>query len=434
MRDWTNITIHNNTFGEWSVINIGKTSNPGVCEFSRNFITKLAPGSLNFNHSSCKFRELSFFTLCNCNIDWLEKLSPMKLIGESFCRVDDTLKHCFNSTTFSVQRYIEQVCDNKTKQLDCMKNMNLKKVEGKFISPDEIRRTTKKYIMVAVICITFLIAVIITLVVYFACKKCCGNKEDSDDYLLNGRVKRSKTFSDDDRKIIINTLDTMKLTESHALYNRVYQHTKKLMDGGLDETEKVMCIGEIVRALHERQNPGSDYVAFTDILYKQLRPVESAPPESELEEMTTANNDTNMALERQTSHNNEHIYAEPQLCGAQKPLLNNDYSLPMDKDLPMEALPLYSEPIRKAKTPPEPLPRMATPYAIGNATNIVQLTPSDAMTIESPPTTILTAITGTTPKQNLPDILYQSVNNNNKFNSKNKRRENESTEINPQLV
>lgn len=430
MRDWTNITIHNNTFGEWSVINIGKTTNPEVCEFSRNFITKLDPGSLNFNHTSCKFKELSFFTLCSCNIDWLEKLSPVKLIGESFCRVDDTLRSCFNSTTFSVQRYLEQVCDNKATQLDCMKNMNLKKVEGKFISPDEITRSTKKYIMVGVIfLICFLIAVIITLVVYFACKKCCGNKKDSEDYLLNGRVKRSKTFSDDDRRIIINTLDTMKLTESHALYDRVYQHTKKLMDGGLNETEKVVCIGEIVHALHEKQNSRTDYVAFTDILYKQLRPMESAPPESELEEMTTAN-DTNIALERQasSSHNNEHIYAEPQLCGAQKPLLNNDYSLPMDKDLQMEALPLYSEPIRKPKIPPEPLPRMATPYAIGNATNIVQLTPSDAMIIESPATT-----TGTTPKQNLPDILYQSVNNNNKLN-KSKRRENESTEINPQLV
>lgn len=432
MRDWTNITIHNNTFGEWSVINIGKTSNPETCVFSRNFITKLAPGSLNFNHTSCKFRDLSFFTLCSCTVvEWLDKLSTQSLISESFCRVDDTLRHCFNSTTFSIQRYVEQVCESKAKQLDCVKNMNLKKIEGKFISPDEIRRTTKKYIMVAVISITFLIAVIITFVVYFACKKCCSGKEDSEVYLLSGRVKRSKTFSDDDRKIIINTLDNMKLNESHAFYTHVYQHTKKLMDGGLDETEKVVCIGEIVRALHESQNSGTDYVAFTDILYKQLRPMESAPPESELDEMTAVN-DTNAALERQTSHNNEHIYAEPQLCGVQKPLLNNDYSLPMDKDLQMEALPLYSEPIRKTQktTPPEPLPRMATPYAIGNATNIVQLTPSDAINLES---SVTSSNTGTVPKQNLPDILYQSVNNNKKLN-KNRHHELESTEITPQLV
>ncbi|XP_063705062.1 uncharacterized protein LOC134834357 [Culicoides brevitarsis] len=429
MRDWTNITIHNNTFGEWSVINIGKTSNPETCVFSRNFITKLAPGSLNFNHTSCKYRELSFFTLCNCNTEWLDKLSPVKLIGESFCRVDDALKHCFNSTTFNVQRYLDQVCDTKAKQLDCMKNMNLKKVEGKFISPEEIRETTKMYILIGIIGVLFLIAVIFTLVVYFACKKCCSGKEETEDYLLTGRSKRAKTFSDEDRKIIINTLDTMKLTESHALYSRVYNHTQKLMDGGLDETEKVLCIGEIVHALNEKQNHTSDYIAFTDILSRQLRPMESAPPESELDDITLEEtNDVN--IQRQSHHNNEHIYAEPQLlCGAQKPLLNNDYSLPMDKD--NEALPLYSEPIRKIKSPPEPLPRMATPYAIGNATNIVQLTPTDAMIIESP-TAGGTNITHKS-QQNLPDILYQSVNNNNKKFSTTTRR-NESTEVTPPRV
>uniref|UniRef100_A0A336K525 CSON001504 protein n=1 Tax=Culicoides sonorensis TaxID=179676 RepID=A0A336K525_CULSO len=437
MRDWTNITIHNNTFGEWSAINIGKTTNPDTCVFSRNFITKLASDSLNFNHSSCKLRDISFFNLCSCNVEWLEKLSPVKLIGESFCRVDETLKHCFNSTTFSIQRYLEQVCDSKTKQLDCMKNMNVKKIEGKFISPDEIRKTSKEIMIICVLGIACLLALIITLVVFFACRKSCGKSDDSENYLLTGRVKRSKTFSDDDRRIIINTLDTMKLTETHALYNRVYQNTKKLMDGGLDEADKVLCIGEIVRALHERQNPSTDYVAFTDILYKQLRPIESAPPESEVEDMTTIN-DTNIEIERQTSHNNEHIYAEPQLCGAQKPLLNNDYALPMDKDL-QEALPLYSEPIRKVKTPPEPLPRMATPYAIGNATNVVQLTPSDAISIESPTTTTFlpsSTKNANSSKQNLPDILYQSVNNNNNNKSKfnNNRHENESTEIHPQHV
>lgn len=435
MRDWTNITIHNNTFGEFSAISVSKTTNPGVCVFSRNFITTLPPGGLNFNHSSCKFKEISFFNLCNCNFDWLKKLGPIDISSESFCRVDDTLKHCFNSTIFNIRRYIDQVCDTKSKHLDCMKNMNVNRIEGKFIPPEEIRKTTTKYIMIAAISIVILLTVIISLVVYFACKKYCSNKDDPEMYLLNGRVKRPKIFSDHDLDIITNTLGTMKLNESHAVYSHIYQNTKKLMDGKLDEPEMVDCIGAIVRTLNEGRTPCQEYVAFTNILYRLLRPAESAPTEQELEDQTTLNTD-NITIPR---GNHEHIYAEPQLCGSQKPLLNHDYSLPMDRD--NETLPLYSEPIRKVKSP-EPLPRMATPYAIGNATNVVQLSPAETMLVSA--NTNVEYPNSSTSKPNLPDILYQSVNTNFKRNNKNQNNNNQSstssssgilqTEVSPQIV
>lgn len=312
-------------------------------------------------------------------------------------------------------RFLNQVCDPNSKEFDCLKNMSVKKVEGSFISPEEIRKNTTKYILIAAVCISVLLCILVVLVIYFACKRCCGKKEEQETFLLRSAattLKRPKPFSDDDRRIIINTLDTMKLTETHALYNRVYQHTKKLLDGGLDETEKVICIGEIVRALNECEHPAADYIAFTDILYKQLRPEESAPPQYEVEDPNSGAISMVTNLDGIRPHN-EHIYAEP-IC-VRKPLLNNDYSLPVDRD-GEEPLPVYSEPIRKIvtsehQTLPPPGPKMATPYAIGSATNVTQYVPQQTtfLTLPTPSTSPKMPPDVPSHSQNLPDILYQSI-------------------------
>lgn len=402
IRDWSNIHITDNTFGEFSAIEVGKTANPGACTFGHNFITSPTKGSLKFNHTACRFYEISFYKQCGCSLNWLKDLTPMDLRNEVYCQVDNTLKHCFNSTTFNVKRFIQEVCDPKTKTLDCMKNMNVKKVEGNFISPEEIRKNTTKYILIAAIGISALLCVLVLLVIYFACKRCCSKKEDQETYLLRTpTIKRghSQTFSDDDQKIIFNTLDTMKLSESHALYSRVYQYTKKLLDGCQDEVEKVICIGEILRALNECESTQADYVGFTAVLNKQLRPTPEAPPEYEVEDTIRPQMPIPEQIVPRNHHNHpEHIYAEP-VC-LRKPLLNNDYSLPLDRDNE-EPLPVYSEPIRKFHKPETMQSnKMATPYAIGNATGTE--IPSNSQEQQHQH------------QQNLPDILYQSVGQNNK--------------------
>lgn len=340
VKDWSNISIYNNTFGNYNRLNIGKTVNPVQCIHERNFITEPQPGSLELTNNFCQLKDISFYHACTCNMEWINILTTENIQLQSYCRVDDTLKFCFNTTTLNVQKYYDDVCDYSEKQVDCIKNKNMKKIEGSFIKPEEIdgnKRDNRLYYMIILYVIGSLL--LITFVIILV-QKYCSRRPSNDvrgcdtiTTMTTYSMKNSKSFSNEDRIIINKTLEKMKMTQSAEQYEQVYNHTKRLLDENLSETDKVITIGEIVRTLGECENTGEDFVAFTDILYRHLAPKDNndpvyAEPTLPRPQMTELNDTV------------DHIYAEP--SSVQQPLLTNEYAFPIDKN---EKISVYAEPI-----------------------------------------------------------------------------------------
>lgn len=333
---WINVQFLNNSFGEFNYFTLERTQSPEVCKFHGNSVTFPAIRSFSFfQHKECSLSETSFNKLCICDEHWLKELYFQdydKLIKESYCTIDETLKYCFNATTFNVKMYMQQVCDEKTRTIDCSRSQKEKKVQPHFVSPDEIESLQYndyyQYVIIGIGIIVLLVIIILSIVF---CKVCSRRQSDSSgDVISNASFtmthKPSKAFSKDDKKIIHQTLDKIKEKQSPEMYEAVFIHTKKLLDGNFTETEKVLTIGEIVRQLNECENSGDDFVAFTDILYRHLAPSTSPTPHETIYAEPSAPQEGTTILEATGSP--DHIYAE--LTSAAQPLLVNEYSAPMD--------------------------------------------------------------------------------------------------------
>lgn len=348
IQDWQNLTISNNKFGDFNRPLIDHTANPVHCSFHDNFITKANEQSLNFSTTHCQIKDIFFMEPCTCNLEWLKKLTTMDIRAQSFCKIDSLLKPCFNTSLFNVLKYESDICDYSKTRLDCMKNKVIKKIDDNFIDPNDIKDTkayvTFIYIIIGCVILLIIISVILAIVI----KKILKSRtitipvSEMNAVAFNGTLKNSKSFSNDDRIIINQTLDNMRTKYPPEKYDQVYNNTKKLMEGNLTETEKVLTIGEIVRCLGECESTGEDFVAFTDILYKHLAPKDTNqndPVYSEPVLTETIEPDIYNTPDGQT--NLDHIYAEPH--SVQQPLLKNEYSAPVDKNEYQTNF--YSEPI-----------------------------------------------------------------------------------------
>lgn len=362
--DWTNVSITNNSFGEFNYFTIEKSTTSKVCQFHANSITLPAIRSFSFTqHPTCTLSEISFDKPCTCDETWLKELYFQdydKLLHESYCRIDETLKFCFNTTIFNVKMYKQQVCDESTRTIDCSRSQKEKKVVPHFVSPNEIESVQYndyyQYILTGVVVVVLLVVIILSIVFCKVCKRQSGSSADvvsNNSFTMTH--KPSKTFTKEDKMIIHQTLQKIKEKQTPEIYEEILIYSKKLMEENFTETEKVLTIGEIVRRLNDCENSGDDFVAFTDILYRHLAPNASntpvetiyAEPSGPLEGITVI----------EAPGTSDHIYAE--LTSAAQPLLVNEYSAPMDLSDSH-----YSEPVQVTQKDNTRI--LITPYAIGN--------------------------------------------------------------------
>ncbi|XP_053688406.1 uncharacterized protein LOC128737730 [Sabethes cyaneus] len=397
--DWTSVIITNNSFGEFNYFTIEKSTTSKSCQFHANSITKPAKRSLSFTqHPTCTISEISFNKNCTCDETWLEDLlfrDYDKLLRESYCRIDETLKFCFNATIFNVKMYIQQVCDESTRTIDCARSQKEKKVVPHFVSPNEIESVQYndyyQYILIAIAIVVVLVVIILSIVF---CKVCKRESSTSADVISNHSFtmthKPSKSFTKEDKVIVHQTLEKIKEKQTPEVYEEILNYSRKLMEGNFTETEKVLTIGEIVRRLNDCENSGDDFVAFTDILYRHLAPSTSNTPLETIYAEPSGPVEGTTVIEAPAT--SDHIYAE--LTSAAQPLLVNEYSAPMDLSDSH-----YSEPVQI--TQKDNTRTLITPYAIGN--NIG----STVQQQQQQPTT----------SRNLPDILNSNSGTSSSSNN-----------------
>lgn len=343
------------------------------CLFEGNFITNPQPGSLNFTERKCIIREISFYKQCICKFDWLDELSSRDLKSEAYCQLDESLKYCFNTSIINVLKYQNEVCDYSKDALDCVKSIHrMKKIEGNFVKPEELenspwdRKDKLIYILIGI----FVLIVISACLFVIAHKiirrrqsailitenastnqnqhSNLGGNVNSDGIIGGTTLKEMKVFSNEDRRIINQTLEIMKQKYSQDIFELVYKNTQILLKGNITEIQRVKTIGDIVHKLGECENAGEDFVAFTDILYKHLGGGNTNQLDPVYAEPTLPNNHNNVDDQQGNNTdgqtNIDHIYAEPN--SVQQPLLTNEYASPADRN---ELVDLYSEPISNDK-------------------------------------------------------------------------------------
>lgn len=298
-------------------------------------------------------------SVCKCSqfSDWLKELSSVDLRSVTYCQVDVALRSCLNSSLVNVLKFENDVCNESTKTLDCDRKKVTTKIEGSFIHPNDINERKIDVKLISIIGGCSLLFIFILIGICILVKKIYRARPItiplSDMTVPNnlGSMKQSKSFSNDDRDIINQTMEIIKEKQCAERYDQIYNNTKKLLGGNLTELDKVTTIGEIVRNLEECENTGSDFVAFTDILYKHLAPKDNNQNDPIYSEPNLHNrrNDDDEEVEEEEenafSRDNhqmglDHIYAEPN--SVQQPLLTNEYALPIDRS---DQTNLYTEPV-----------------------------------------------------------------------------------------
>lgn len=382
VNEWSNVTVENNHFGDYQQIGVEYTKNPLVCLFANNYITKTTRGSLNFKDPRCRVRQISFSQLCTCDSSYFRNVAYNDLRAEIFCRIDETLAHCFNATLFNVQAYEREICDDKAERIDCIKNRANTKPDGFFVDLNLFKHKEKMlYLYLAAGALLIIVGIGLFICLVRHCARQHRKRIDDGpmrDIMLNESIqpnsmtttlkplttmsRRDPSFSGSDLMIIQQTLQMMKQKYPPEIYDQVHNNTTKLVGGNLTESDKVLTIGEIIRNLVECENAGTDFVAFTDILYNHLdstdnhvgQPVVAVAPPiyfeptarhgEETEPFPTNDNGYALPGPTSTAPLGEHIYAEP--IHLQQPLLRNEYTVPIDRHDSVSNL--YTEPIARA--------------------------------------------------------------------------------------
>lgn len=387
----SSITIMNNTFGNFDAMTLEGSSNMS-CSIFHNKFTIIEPNSFKQVTRKCVYKKMIFHENCQCKFTaWLsgffDRSTSLKDIElESYCRLnnDDVLMRCLNAETVKYEQYYDQICSKTAKRktkLNCGK-VKVDKIATTFVDPKILSDDFDymdyiEYIVGGVICLFILLCFCIIV----SKKKRPIRHEDNynptnitfhhtDLMHLNqsegppsyeASLRSTKSFSNHDRIIIKQTLETMKQKQPQEKYELVQNNTHRLLHEHLNEYEKVKIIGDIVQTISDCENAGEDFVAFTDILYKHLAPDTTTTVRS-----TTAlrlNQQTNadqlysepvlpQAIRHPSKTNSEHIYAEPTMLTQQQTmvplLLANNYSNPLDSNANNATSNnnnLYSEPV-----------------------------------------------------------------------------------------
>lgn len=433
IKDWDNITIFNNTFGKYNRIEIAQIkSNPRSCTFHKNSFTFPEPRSLDMSHKMCDIGESYFFHECSCKFDWIHRLSSKDLKKTSYCRIENILERCFNASVFNVHQYEVETCGSSNKNIICMEVQKKKKpTEERYLNPNTLNQDTKSdiFLYIYIGCGVIVLAVLICCL-FLIVRRYWKTRHpvtipmsvmpnSNQNTIL--QMKGSKSFSNDDRRIINQTLETMRNKQPREKYDQVYNNTKKLLEGNLTESEKVATIGEIVGTIDEFENAGEDFVAFTGILFNHLAPRDNNqndPVYAEPMLMRDPLPPPPLYDEGQTILE-DHIYAEPN--SVQQPLLTNEYATPLDRRNE-SCGPVYSEPVvnERERT-------VITPYAIGNQRNQLPSVPPtdnshqpstshnlpDVLSTKSTATATNTPSTLTKPQTNVQKLAQNFANNPN---------------------
>ncbi|XP_055389677.1 uncharacterized protein LOC129618741 [Condylostylus longicornis] len=468
IKDFTHIHIHQNEFRDFgSMLLEQPPTSPNIvfCKFENNSITNPKPGSLNIPNKYCIIREISFYQLCSCNTEWLDQITSRDLKSLSYCRVSNDLKDCFKRSVYNILAWLNEVCDYNANTLDCMKGQEQKNVNSNFIDPNDDGGFDLNwiYIIVGIIILVILVLIVFIATMKFYTKRRQQQQQQAATHLSesnsavsnltpNGTAqKHQHIFSNEDRRIINQTLNILREKYPPDVYDEVNKNTQILLRGNINEMQRVKSIGDIVQALDECQNTGDDFVAFTDILYKHLASSSgTAPPIEPTYSEPVIQDDVNSissggvggvggGITNRTGGNNrgvgpyasttvvpgitdlqtniDHIYAEP--TSAQQPLLTNEYASPADRN-DDNMVDLYSEPISNERDR-----KIIPPYAIigpkaySSNQSSINSSKHNQKTIQQKPSTFNIPTSQTINQKNLPDVLHPSTSSSITANNKN---------------
>lgn len=364
--------------------------------------------SLYFEYGQCVVRNVTFAKACRCEAVWprgLFRNGPKDgQMAEINCAVDGTVAGCYNTTHMVWTEFQAAVCTRSIRFAACeQRELAAKRTRMDISGFAEVRPGggagglfggAVDVRQVAIVAGGTALLVVLLIAVGMVCNRIkhsdgggVGGRRRADDGCDDGQgnvtcseqiltrcdatalaareahafrsvdrnatqmplmlmlaMKPSKSFSADDRVIIRQTLHEMRGRYEGHLYDQVYNNTVKVLNGGLEEAEKVRAIGEIVEALREcQQKMGGDFVAFTDILYRQLvADADAMQAEDPVYAELTDGAVDETAAAAEAALGGDHIYAEPQHL--QLPLLTSEYAWPLDRDAP--AYSEYAEPHR----------------------------------------------------------------------------------------
>uniref|UniRef100_A0A182T257 Right handed beta helix domain-containing protein n=1 Tax=Anopheles maculatus TaxID=74869 RepID=A0A182T257_9DIPT len=429
-KEWENLTITGNSFGEFNGILLSKDKPHTHCHFGNNTITSALPNSFTFGRN-CRINGIHFGRECDCTYDsWLMELvgargestpSTSSIISSASCQVDDSLRYCFNRSDAGIvgqvnvhyflmefcQREGSKKCSSYTssedgnrkpppplipfERIDSLDDSD----EGGFFLMDKMLWL---WIAVAATAIVFLL-------LFTVCFYRRRANESRQTLAIQTMSSRSGTirsnslsrsaFTPADRRIIGNALSWIKQTYDQKVWNEINTPMQQLLDGGfIEEQVKVRLIGTVLDSLKRHEISATQIVALNDILFRQLGPPAPAPA-AEPVETSRPNSDRN-------ADELGHIYDELQLNRAPVAHYNvgllGDYAAPLDHGGGMTTVVpegIYSEPVLHDQLL---LQRngdnrnLISPYAIGDAT--VQRNPAggegnlpDVILLRRPPTT-----------------------------------------------
>uniref|UniRef100_A0A1I8P772 Right handed beta helix domain-containing protein n=1 Tax=Stomoxys calcitrans TaxID=35570 RepID=A0A1I8P772_STOCA len=405
VKDWNRVTVTGNQFGVFGHMLLESSKSSESCAFESNSLTSPQDGSLNFTKPYCRVREISVNKACRCDTRWLERLSDHDLRSEIYCTIDDKLGNCFNATILNFLKYYNEVCDDTKTILDCKNNKNLKKIQGRFFTAEELAAKNKDLPELIIIGAGVLISIII--LVLFVC--CLWRRLTKQSHADNSHGRSHVHEFSQEERVIINQSSQL-IQKKHPEYYKKFNELIQIMYiQDLPEKKCVKTISQIVNLLNKVKNPGTDFMALNRVLTEHLQsPLPTAPPADHTPiysepSMTGMDEDFNTSTTFSGLPSDgflgtvgavggpEHIYAEPS-C-AQQPLLPNEYASPADGHL--ETVDVYTEPINERES------NLTTPYAVTRPRPTYQ-SPYRPMQYATPPRTQYTH-----QQRQLPDVLSQ---------------------------
>uniref|UniRef100_A0A182JNI7 Uncharacterized protein n=1 Tax=Anopheles christyi TaxID=43041 RepID=A0A182JNI7_9DIPT len=413
-RDWVNVTIAGNSFGEFNGIllkdrkRIDETDGASVqCYFGNNTITNALPESFAFGRSSCHIGATHFGRECDCTYDgWLRNLFglldleplPSTVTSSVSCQVEESLRYCFNrsdapsndtsSSTagqVNVKYFLMEFCQKEGSK-KCSSYTSGEETANRKPPPlipfDKIDSLDEGGdggflvdnvipISAAIVFMVLMIIAILTLCIYRRKTNDPQQTMTMQTASRQGTIRSASltrsAFTPADRRIIANALNWIRDSYDTEIWSEINTPMQLLLapaqNGGLiEEKVKVQLIGSILDSLKRHEISATQIVALNGILFRQLGP----PAAPELVENVRPNSDNNDEL--------GHIYDElqPNRARLHHVGLLGDYAAPLDHG-GVTVVPegIYSEPVLHDQ---RLLQRngdnrtLISPYAIGDAT------------------------------------------------------------------
>ncbi|XP_016985478.1 uncharacterized protein LOC108049003 isoform X2 [Drosophila rhopaloa] len=130
------VAIENNSFDNYGRCELNIASSN--CSFRNNMLMHPQAGSLNF---TCRIHQVRVGNECSCDKSWLPTLTDHDLESEVMCRVADRHGVCFNATSTSLRRFVNEACGGNMTMRDCIGGLWVMKSAS-----DQLSGTSKYHI------------------------------------------------------------------------------------------------------------------------------------------------------------------------------------------------------------------------------------------------------------------------------------------------